>query len=112
MQKFRLKQMACRPSMLILSHLTKMVKCHGNQYLRIIIYFVILPFSDDKQFQGFPGGTEVKNQPAMQEMQVRSLGQEDPLEKEMATHSSNLAWKISWTEESGVSPWGCRVRHS
>ena len=58
MQKFRLKQMACRPSMLILSHLTKMVKCHGNQYLRIIIYFVILPFSDDKQFQGFPGGSD------------------------------------------------------
>ena len=36
-----------------------------------------------------------------QEMQVRSLGQEDPLEKEMATHSSTLAWKISWTEEPG-----------
>ena len=37
----------------------------------------------------------------MQEMQVRSLGQEAPLEKEMATHSSNLAWKISWIEEPG-----------
>ena len=36
--------------------------------------------------------------PAMRETQVRSLGQEDPLEKEMATHSSMLAWKISWTE--------------
>ena len=35
----------------------------------------------------------------MQEMQVQSLGQEDPLEKEMATHSSILAWKIPWTEE-------------
>ena len=46
--------------MLILSYLTKMVKCHGNQYLRIIIYFIILPFSDDKQFQGFPGGSEGK----------------------------------------------------
>ena len=44
--------------MLILSYLTKMVKCHGNQYLRIIIYFVILSFSDDKQFQGFPGGSD------------------------------------------------------
>ena len=41
----------------------------------------------------------VKNLPAMQETQVRSLGWEDPLEKEMATHSSILAWKISWTEE-------------
>ena len=37
----------------------------------------------------------------MQETQVRSLGQEDPLEKEMATHSSTLAWKIPWTEEPG-----------
>ena len=43
----------------------------------------------------------VKNLPAVQETWVRSLGQEDPLEKEMATHSSNLAWKISWTEKPG-----------
>ena len=43
----------------------------------------------------------VKNLPAMQETWVQSLGQEDPLEKEMATHSSVLAWKISWTEEPG-----------
>ena len=39
--------------------------------------------------------------PAMQETSVRSLGQEDPLEKEMATHSSILAWKIPWMEEPG-----------
>ena len=44
----------------------------------------------------------VKNLPAMQETQVRSLGQEDPLVKRMATHSSILAWKIPLTEE----PWG------
>ena len=43
----------------------------------------------------------VKNLPAMQETQVRSLGQKDPLEKKMATHSSVLAWKIPWTEEPG-----------
>ena len=43
----------------------------------------------------------VKNPPAMQEARVQSLGQEDPLEKEVATHSSILAWKIQWTEESG-----------
>ena len=43
----------------------------------------------------------VKNLPAMQETQVRSLGWEDPLEKEMATHFSILAWKIPWTEVSG-----------
>ena len=43
----------------------------------------------------------VKNLLAVQETHVRSLGWEDPLEKEVATHSSILAWKISWTEESG-----------
>ena len=43
----------------------------------------------------------VKNLPTMWETQVRFLGQEDPLEKEMATHSSILAWKIPWTEERG-----------
>ena len=43
----------------------------------------------------------VKNLPAMQETQVRSLGQEDPLEKGLATHSSILAWRIPWTEEFG-----------
>ena len=41
----------------------------------------------------------VKHLPTVQETWVRSLGQEDPLEKEMATHSSTLAWKIPWTEE-------------
>ena len=44
---------------------------------------------------------KVKCLPAMQETWVRSLGQEDPLDKEMATHSSTLAWKIPWTEEPG-----------
>ena len=50
----------------------------------------------------------VKNLPAVQETQVRSLSQEDPLEEEMATHSSILAWRIPWTEEPvGLySPWG------
>ena len=43
----------------------------------------------------------VKNLPAMQETWVRSLGLEDPLEKEVATHSSTLAWKIPWMEEPG-----------
>ena len=44
----------------------------------------------------------VKRLPAMWETQVRSLGREDPLEKEMATHSSTLAWKIPWMEEPGM----------
>jgi len=52
----------------------------------------------------------IKGLPAMQEeTQVRSLGLEDPLEKGMATHSSVLAWRILWTEESvGYSSWGCK----
>ena len=55
----------------------------------------------------------VKNLPAMQEAQVQSLGQEDPLEKEMATQSSILAWIIPWTEEPGrlQSMGSQRVRH-
>ena len=49
----------------------------------------------------------VKRLLAMQETRVRPLGREDPLEKEMAMHSSTLAWKIPWTEEPGsYSPWG------
>ena len=44
---------------------------------------------------------KVKGLPAMQETWVRSLGREDPLEKEMATHSIILAWEIPWTEEPG-----------
>ena len=49
----------------------------------------------------------VKNLPAMQETQVQSLSQEDPLEKQMATHSNVLAWRIPWTEGLvGYSPWG------
>ena len=44
----------------------------------------------------------VKNLPAMQETWILSLGQEDPLEKGMATHSSTLAWRIPWTEEPGM----------
>ena len=50
---------------------------------------------------GFPGGSEVKRLPGMQETWVRSLGREDLLEKEMATHSNTLAWRIPWREEPG-----------
>ena len=58
-------------------------------------------------FHGFSGGTVVKNPPAIQETQVRSLGQEDPLENGRATHSTILAWRIPWTEEpGGLQPWG------
>ena len=52
---------------------------------------------------------KLKRLPAMREAWVQSLGQEDPLEKEMATHSSILAWRIPWTENLvGYSPWGCK----
>ena len=58
----------------------------------------------------FPGGSVVKNLPAIQEeMQVWSLGQEDNLEKEIATHSSIPGWEVPWTEELvGCSPWGLK----
>ena len=48
---------------------------------------------------GFHGDLVVKSLPAMPETQVQSLGQEDPLEKGMATHPSILAWRVPWTEE-------------
>ena len=56
----------------------------------------------------------VKNLPAMQETWVQSLGQEDPLEQEMVTHSTILTWRISWTDEPGglQSMVSQRVRHN
>ena len=64
-------------------------------------YWSGLPFPSPRDFSG---GSAVKNPPAVQELQekrVQSLGREGPLEEEMATHSSILAWRIPWTEESG-----------
>ena len=55
---------------------------------------------------GFRGGSVVKNPPTMQETQVQSLGQEDPLEKGITTHFNILAWRIPWTEELSRLPWG------
>ena len=51
--------------------------------------------------KGFPGGSVVKNQPAIQETWAQSLGQEDTLEKELVIYSSIIAWRIAWTEEPG-----------
>ena len=62
----------------------------------VFISFMYIPRSG---IAGFLVAQMVKCLPAMRETWVRSLGQEDPLEKEMATHSSTLAWKIPWTEE-------------
>ena len=50
---------------------------------------------------GFPGGSVVKNPPATQDTRVQSLCRKDPLEEEMAMHSSILTWRIPWTEEPG-----------
>ena len=61
----------------------------------------------------FPGGSDGKASATVREAWVHSLGREDPLEKEMATHSSTLAWRIPWTEEPGglQSTGSQRVRH-
>ena len=66
---------------------------------------VILWNSSDNR--SFPGGSAVRIRLPIQETQVQSLSQEDPLEEEMATHSSILAWEIPWMEEpGGYSLWG------
>jgi len=63
------------------------------------------PLSDEAQTQGiwngFPGGSAVKNLPVKQETWVQALGWENPLEEDMATHSSILTWRIPWAEEPG-----------
>ena len=57
-------------------------------------------------FVGLPVAQMINNPPAMQETLVQSLGREDPLEKEMPTHSSIIAWRIPWTEKpTRLSPW-------
>ena len=70
-----------------------------NNLSRLFIAF--LPRSKVTQPLASLMAQMVKRLPAMREIQVRSLGQEEPLEKEMETHSSTLAWKIPWTEEPG-----------
>ena len=60
---------------------------------------------------GFAGVSAVKNLPAMQETQVQSLGQEDPLEEGMATHSSILPWRIPMDRGAGQAVGSQRVRH-
>ena len=71
----------------------------GEVNLRYVLECMIKNLK--KGFGGDYVAQSVKNLPAVQETWVRSLGWEDPLEKEMATHSSILAWKIPWTEEPG-----------
>ena len=73
-------------------------------YVSFSLPLFYFKFLEGMRWMGFPGGSVVKNLLAMQETQerqVRSLGPADPLEEDMATHSSVLAWKIPWTEEPG-----------
>ena len=65
------------------------------------INLTVVDYSPPRLHLGFPGDSVAKNPPAMQETQIQSLGWEDPLEKEVVTCSSILAWKIPWTEEPG-----------
>ena len=63
--------------------------------------FSELPYRQKGVFSSYPSGSDDKESASMQETQVQSLGWEDPQEEGMATHSSILAWRISWTEETG-----------
>ena len=86
-----------------------------NEPLSYIIFYTICPpqKATSSWLLACLVAQMVKNLPAMQETWVWSLGQEDPLEKGMATHSSILAWKITWTEKPGglQSIGSQRVRH-
>ena len=74
---------------------------HGIQKYTLQIFVVFLSIFYSLVAQS------VNSLPSMWETWVQSLGQEDPLEKDMETHSSILAWRIPWTEEPvGYSPWG------
>ena len=79
----------------------------------IVLFFNFFVFKDNSPHWGFPGGSD-GSLPAMWETWVWSLGQEDPPEKEMTTHSSILAWRILRTEEpGGLQSMGLqRVRHN
>ena len=72
-------------------------------HLKLQVFWLLCPLYmvSLKEEKGFPDGSVVKNLPANQETRVWTLGLEDPLEKEMATHCSILAWDILWTEEPG-----------
>ena len=96
------------------------IKLNENAYFKTLYLFISLPSSINiSNYESFiyneriPDGSVGKNQLAMQEMRVQSLGREDSLEEEMAIHFSILAWKIPWAEEPGGlrSLWSQRVGH-
>ena len=77
----------------------------------ILPYLFLCPYNYYRCVYYYGGvlAQTVKHLPTIQETRVQSLGCEDPLKTEMATHSSTLAWKIPWTEErGGLSPQGCK----
>ena len=88
----------CQPSALLIEHIYNFClysfSWSNNYHVHCLLYAVWLTLTR-------LGAQMVKRLSTMQETQVRSLGWEDPLEKEMAIHSSTIAWKIPWTEEPG-----------
>ena len=89
------------------------VSCWSNLYGVLCFSVPEIPYLSPAFRNIWPLAQRVKRLPAMRETRVPSLGWEDPLEKEMATHSSTVAWKIPWMEESGrpQSTGSQRVRH-
>ena len=85
--------------------------CPSKRNLRVANSLLVEAFY---AFMGFPGGSDGKGSACNAGNQVRFLGQKDPLEKKMATHSSMLAWRIPWREEPGGLQWSTgsqRVGH-
>ena len=86
------------------------IPCKRSQFQKMWFhYYDILEKSNLRGLPGFPSASEVKNVPAMQELGVLSLGQEDPLQKEMVTHSGILAWETPLTKEPGYDSQGWKT---
>ena len=98
------------PKYFFLFHAPEILICIEFGFWKLIINYIN---NSPKQNQGFLRGSAVKHPPAMQEMQIWSLGWEDSLEEGMATRSSILTWRIPWTEEpGGLRPIGSRrIKH-
>ena len=75
--------------------------CTPDTNIRLYVNYTTILKNSSYPTQALLVAQRLKRLPGMLETQVRSLGKEDPLEKEMATHSSTLAWRIPWREEPG-----------
>ena len=104
-----------RRSFQLIQSWSDIFRCYTEQWLILVtapasVVFPIVFKEVPGTGRGLPGGSVVKNLPVMREKQVQSLGWEDPLEEEMATHSSIVAWEIPWTEEAhGVAKSGTQL---